>query len=66
MKKIKRIKPPKLKVGDVKWNVEFRSCCTGVAVDIERRKATTQLTYDLDRVSYLIPQSQIKAWSSEC
>lgn len=63
MKKIRRIAPPKHP--KTKWNVSYRPCATGIAIDIERAhyKGGYDFAFTLDRVSYLIAWEQIDAWS---
>lgn len=64
---IKRISPPRFR--RVYWNVRFRPCATGVAVDIELAlypgKGTPKgpAFFNLLRASYLIPWAQINSWT---
>lgn len=65
MKKIRRIAYPELKTN---WNVSYRPCHTGIAIDIillrpEPPNKEHALPFVLIRASYLIPWEQIDAWS---
>ena len=63
MKKIRRIAPPKKP--KLIWDVKFRQCATGIAIDIGLADyfKPGSLFFTLHRVSYLIPWETIDAWS---
>lgn len=67
MKPIKRIPPPRFR--SHYWNVRFRPCATGIAIDIElalypgKGMPKGPAFFNLLRSSYLIPWEQIDSWS---
>jgi len=64
MKKIKRIAPAKPKT---MWDVRFRTCATGVAVDITLADYPDSKSplFKCHRGCYLIPFDWIQLWANE-
>lgn len=60
--KIRRIAPP---TNIYPWKVDFRMCCSGVAIDISFYQGKKNNLFQVNRTSFLIPHAQIKSWAEQ-